>query len=145
MSVKLIVPLRVEVKTERKTKPPRYDKYALNLNWFRNAYHHQINGAKRTFRDVVLSQLGYGIGEWDFEPYKAVSVSFTIHPSNKRAFDLDNFGSILSKFTLDALQDIGIIEEDNYLVVKKISFQIGDADYDSEYHYADVEVAEIEG
>ena len=50
---------------------------------------------------------------------KFTKISFTMHvyAPNKRLLDLGNVGSITEKFCLDALVELGKLEDDNYLFV----------------------------
>ena len=57
-------------------------------------------------------------------------------------FDLDNVGSILSKFTHDVLTEAEIIPDDNYQVVSKLIFEFGGIDTINPR--AEVEIKEVE-
>ena len=113
----------------------------LNLNWYRNAHHHINNKAKKAFKSEVSNVLG----EWVFEPLRCISIRLTYIPSNNRKFDIDNVDSVVRKYLLDALQEFGVIEEDNYEHVVKLTAMVGQHDYEADDHYVIVEIYEDSG
>ena len=112
--------------------------HRLNLNWYRNTHHYTLNAAKKAYTSIVMQS----IGEYDFEPLRAVSVTFMYTPSNNRTFDLDNVDSVVRKFVLDALQKAEIIEDDNYKVVQALHSYMTEHDYEAEDHYVVVKIEE---
>ena len=56
-------------------------------------------------------------------------------------FDLDNIGSVLSKFTHDVLTEAEIIPDDNYQVIRKLTFEFGGID--PENPRAEVTIKEV--
>ena len=128
----ILLGLPVKVTTKSKT-------YRLNLNWYRNCHHYILNNAKKRYTEIVMQSIG---GKYDFEPLKAVSVTFMYTPSNNREFDLDNVDSVVRKFTLDALQKAGVIEDDGYKTVKALHSYVTDHDYEAEDHYVTIKIEE---
>jgi len=49
--------------------------------------------------------------------FNKVSITFHIWARDKRLFDIGNIRSVHEKFFLDALVELGKLEEDNYLFV----------------------------
>ena len=58
-------------------------------------------------------------------------VTYTIYYPTKRAFDIDNIGSVITKFTHDALVEFEILEDDNYNFVNEIVYKFGGVDKDN--------------
>ena len=108
--------------------------YWLNLNSYRNWKFHLNNSLKVQFKDELeLSHLKPIEGK--------VKVSYTFYYPDKRLRDLDNSMAVISKFTLDALVETGILEDDNYLNVVEVKATLGGID--KEYPRCEVEIKEV--
>lgn len=57
-----------------------------------------------------------------------VSLCYTLYPKTKRRVDTMNVVSIVSKFTEDALVEMGVIEDDNSEVVCDYHIHFGEVD-----------------
>jgi Holliday junction resolvase RusA-like endonuclease len=102
----------------RKTKEDK--KVAINQNWYRNAHFGEKNQAKKIFKEIVQPQL---LGcKYDVP----ITISMFINANSKRKFDLDNVASVTAKFLQDALVELGCIPEDNYEVIKRVSYEFGE-------------------
>jgi hypothetical protein len=116
----LSIPLSITI--PRKTKAPK--KVALNLNIYRNTHHMTLNQAKSAIKEHVRREIGrignIGPGPWEF--------IYTIYPPTGRAFDLGNVGSIVQKFTDDALVELGIIKDDNHKIISRVVYEFGQVD-----------------
>jgi hypothetical protein len=116
----LSIPLAVEI--PRKTKPAK--RVALNLNIYRNTHHMTLNQAKAAIKEHVRLAIGrvenIGPGPWEF--------IYTIFPQTGRAFDLGNVGSIVQKFTDDALVELGVIKDDNHKIISRVVYEFGQID-----------------
>lgn len=116
----LCIPLSVTI--PRKTKAPK--RVALNLNIYRNTHHMTLNQAKAVLKEHVRQEIGriesIGPGPWEFV--------YTIFPATGRAFDLGNVGSIVQKFTDDALVELGIIKDDNHKIISRVIYAFGRVD-----------------
>ncbi len=113
----LTVPLRLEVGVVKKRT------YYLNLNGFRNWNFQLSNQLKKLFKISVTSQIRA------LTPCtQPVEITFVIYYPTNRAFDLDNIGSVVCKFTNDALVELDILIDDNYKYVKKIAYEFGGVD-----------------
>lgn len=77
----------------------------------------------------------------ELKPIEKCEITFKIFYPTKRLFDLDNVGSVLSKFTHDVLTEAEIIPDDNYQVVSKLTFKFGGIDAINPR--AEVEIKEI--
>lgn len=114
------VPIRLELGVGKKKM------YYLNLNQYRNWQFHVNNQLKKHFKIEVISRLRH------LHPVKPpCKLTYTIYYPTKRKFDIDNIGSIVGKFTHDALIEVGIIEDDNYQCVSHINYLFGAIDKDN--------------
>ena len=68
-------------------------------------------------------------------------MTYTIYYPTNRQFDIDNYASVLAKFTNDALVEGGILIDDSYKYVPKIIFKFGGID--KENPRCEVELKEI--
>jgi hypothetical protein len=109
--------------------------FILNLNVYRNTHYIVLNQAKALYKGMVQCALN----EWlnadtdnhytvPNEPYR---FTYTVYPGNNRAFDISNICSIVDKFTCDALQELGIIQNDNHKIIPEVSYKIGKVDKDN--------------
>lgn len=97
-------------------------RWALNLNNYRNSHYHALSDAKITFCSNLL------ILYPELRQIKAnkLTVNYTIIPHNNQLFDTQNIVSIVDKFFLDALVNIGCIPDDNYTVVSHGEIRVAD-------------------
>lgn len=87
----------------------------LNLNNYRNWYRYQNNDYKKIFKETIQPQID------DLSPMKGqVDVSIGIWYPSLHKRDLDGTMSIITKFTLDALVEGGIIEDDNIEFIRSL-------------------------
>lgn len=111
------VPIKLEVGVAKKKN------YYLNLNGYRNWQFQLNNQLKKLFKITVAEDIR------QLTPVDGVcKVTYTIYYPTKRAFDIDNIGSVITKFTHDALVEFGILEDDNYNFVSEIVFKYGGVD-----------------
>lgn len=109
--------------------------YFLNLNSYNRWYFQEKNQLKKLFKISILKDVR------ELKPIEKCEITFKIFYPTKRLFDLDNVGSVLSKFTHDVLTEAEIIPDDNYQVVSKLIFEFGGID--SENPRAEVIIKEI--
>jgi len=82
--------------------------FLVNLNWYRNAMFHQQNKVKQHYHDLIKQQL-----ENKSEPIaKKFAVSINLYHKNNQS-DPSNICPMMEKFTLDALQELNLIVNDN--------------------------------
>lgn len=122
--MKIILPLEVVI--PRKTKDDK--RVALNLNIYRNLHHMTLNQAKIAMKDCVRVALPIMPANVEPPPYR---FTYTIFPKTGRALDLGNVGSIVQKFTDDALVELGIIKDDNHKIVSEVMYKFGGVDKDN--------------
>ena len=58
-------------------------------------------------------------------------ITYTIYYENSRKFDIDNIGTVVSKFNSDALVEFGVLVDDNYTYITEILFRFGGIDRDN--------------
>lgn len=117
--MKLILPLSVTL--PRKKGPDKV--WILNLNSYRNTHFQILNQVKAAYRELVIkAACGCAI------PTPPCHFVYTVYPGSNRKFDLENVCAVVGKFTADALVEIGIIPDDNFKVINKITYQFGAVD-----------------
>lgn len=130
MRQELSVPIKLEVGVVKKKT------YYLNLNGYRNWQFQLNNQLKKTFKIEVAEKIR------ELTPVTGTCrISYTIYYPTRRLFDIDNIGSVITKFTHDALVEFGILEDDNYKIVEEIVYRFGGID--KEYPRCDVVIEEI--
>ena len=109
--------------------------FYLNLNSYNRWHFQEKNQLKKLFKISILKDVR------ELKPIEKCEITFKIFYPTKRLFDLDNVGSVLSKFTHDVLTEAEIIPDDNYQVVSKLIFEFGGIDAINPR--AEVEIKEI--
>lgn len=114
------VPIVLEIGVNKKKN------YYLNLNKYKQWHFQESNNIKRTFKLETLECMR------ELQKVtKPCKMTYTIYYSTKRAFDLDNIGSIVAKFTQDALVELEILEDDDYHHIVEVQFLYGGVDKDN--------------
>lgn len=115
------VPLTIKLNKPFKKTQSNRNVYSLNLNIYRNL-NGWINGAaKKKFSEIVRPRLA----DWSHIKMKKCKIEYTIFVASRRRCDLDNIGSIVSKFTNDCLVDSFILTDDSYRQICEITFKYG--------------------
>lgn len=110
--------------------------FFLNLNSYNRWHFQEKNQLKKLFKISIIKNVR------ELKPIEKCEITFKIFYPTKRLFDLDNVGSVLSKFTHDVLTEAEIIPDDNYQVVSKLTFEFGGIDAINPR--AEVEIKEVE-
>lgn len=116
VSYRFNVPLYL---TRGKSKPKNY---WLNMNGYRNWKYHLNNDLKKQFKEEIE------LPDLDNTIQSEVKVVFTFYYPDNRLRDIDGSLSVISKFTLDALVEDGILEDDNYKYVVEVKGKLGGVD-----------------
>lgn len=82
--------------------------YRINFNEVNNLHFQTYNNLKKSFKSNIESQLKKGL-----VIETPVTVTYKLYKESARKSDKMNFISITSKFLLDALVELGVIEDDN--------------------------------
>lgn len=109
--------------------------FFLNLNSYNRWHFQEKNQLKKLFKISIIKNVR------ELKPIEKCEITFKIFYPTKRLFDLDNVGSVLSKFTHDVLTEAEIIPDDNYQVVSKLTFEFGGIDAINPR--AEVEIKEV--
>ena len=109
--------------------------FFLNLNSYNRWHFQEKNQLKKLFKISIIKNVR------ELKPIEKCEITFKIFYPTKRLFDLDNVGSVLSKFTHDVLTEAEIIPDDNYQVVSKLIFEFGGID--AIKPRAEVEIKEV--
>jgi len=107
------IPLTINVSKNKKV--------SLNMNTYRNMHHFSNNTAKRNFM-VAIKLHGVFAGVLAKPPFE---FNYTIYRKNLRRSDIMNIGSVVDKFTADALVALGYITDDNTDIIKRVTFTDG--------------------
>jgi len=82
-------------------------KYMLGLNWYGTAHYRARNKVKQDFHKMIDKNLSE-----DYKLKSPIKTSYRLYYKNKLS-DAGNIVSVIDKFLLDALQETGIIVNDN--------------------------------
>lgn len=115
-NIKITLPLYYTI--EYKTKQNKT--ILINNNWYRNTHYQIANKVKHYYKKLVLDQIDKNI------KFNQVKLHCNLYYKSSVS-DLDNY-SILIKFLLDPLQEIGCLENDNVNFVKKITLEVKNRD-----------------
>lgn len=97
-------------------------KIPINLNWYRNAKCFESNDAKKAYKEFVRPQIE------QLPKFERLGLEMKIFPPTARLTDIGNIGSITEKFFLDAMVELGKLEDDNYLFVPTSLVEFGKVD-----------------
>lgn len=129
------VPLKVN---KNKVKP---NWFFLNMNNFIQISKFPVirNKVKQQYQLAIAKQ----IAEVPVIPHGAkVAICYHIWMKDKRLTDVGNIGAIVDKFVQDALVEANKLWDDNYQIVREITFVFGGID-PLKQGYAVVSIAEI--
>ncbi len=94
-------------------------KQALNLNVYLNLHHRSLHVQKKKFEELAKKLLR-GI-----PPLGVITLHYEVCVETKRRLDVMNVGSIIDKYFSDCLTAYGIIVDDDYKHIPRISFSFG--------------------
>ena len=104
----------------RKTMDDR--KYGLNLNYYRNWKHIVSNHIKVKYKELLKDQID------KLPKFDKISLELILWTNNKRRIDRSNVLCIVEKFFLDALVELGKLEDDNDEFVISTHYSTGGVD-----------------
>lgn len=101
---------------------------SLNLNVYRNAHYHVLDDAKKTLKKIITEELTAETEKIIRGMKPPYCFTYVLYPGTKRLTDLGNVLSIVQKFCDDALVELGLLEDDNYLVLRRVIYDFGEVD-----------------
>lgn len=114
---KVNLPIRVQL--TKKTY------FSINLNSYRNAHYQTLNKAKIIFKEMISPFLGS-------VPFiNSCKLIYVLFPKSKHLQDVSNICSVADKFFCDAMTELGKWSDDNYTVVKEVTYRFGAVDKDN--------------
>jgi Holliday junction resolvase RusA-like endonuclease len=111
------MPIQVEIGVKKKRK------YFLNLNLYRNNHMHVNNNIKREYARIAHGVLP----NWK-TPMENIEIEYTLYLPDKRKRDISNVLSVVDKAFCDSLTTHGLIPDDNYQHLKKVTYMYGGMD-----------------
>jgi len=96
--------------------------FTINLNPYRNAHHFTLDKAKKEFFSIVKNRVKH------IPPQQIVRIDYVLFPRTKQECDVSNVCSIQDKFFSDTLVECGIIPDDNYNFLPKVTYSFGEID-----------------
>lgn len=103
-SFKIILPIYYT----NKTKPRKNKTFLVGLNWYRNAHYMELSAVKNYYSKMVKDC----IDDIDFKINGEYGASYKLFYKHSGC-DAMNVVSVIDKFTHDALQEAGIVKNDN--------------------------------
>lgn len=98
------------------------NKFSLNLNQYRNTHFQILNKAKVNFHTAVAALIKH-------LPFiESCGITYTLYVPTKRRVDISNICSVVDKFFCDTLVESGKLADDNFQVVRSVSYQFGGVD-----------------
>ena len=105
---------------ERKTK--KDNKILVGMNWYRNAHFRNSNQVKKYYHWLIHSKI-----KQDQKIRGKYMLTYLLYPSNTNS-DLMNVVSVIDKFLNDALQDLGVVVNDNIKFYKHMIATVKEID-----------------
>jgi Holliday junction resolvase RusA-like endonuclease len=125
------MPIQVEIGVKKKRK------YFLNLNLYRNNHMHVNNNIKREYARIAHGVLP----NWK-TPMENIEIEYTLYLPDKRKRDISNVLSVVDKAFCDSLTTHGLIPDDNYQHLKKVTYMYGGMDEKGK-GYVKIKVKEV--
>ena len=127
------LPIYLEIGVRKKKK------YYLNVNITRNIVFHLLNSLKREMKRVVAGTLDDKVTQWNLANFE---LEFVLYLPNKLKRDISNVCGVVDKFATDAFVELGVLEDDNYNHLKKVTYLYGGYD-ENKKGYVDVTIKEV--
>ena len=93
--------------------------FELNINSYRNLHWSQLNKSKKIYQDIMIPFLMKS--DSHFLKMQSIEIVYQLIARNNKKFDSMNVIAIVDKYFQDVLSYVGIIKDDNWKVVKKIT------------------------
>jgi Holliday junction resolvase RusA-like endonuclease len=96
--------------------------FILNLNVYRNAHYQTLNKVKQRYKEAMTEQIKA------LPKLNQIQIGYRLYPKTRRLCDISNILAIHDKFFCDALQELGKLEDDNYLYLNTVTYSMGEVD-----------------
>lgn len=97
-----------------------------NMNWYRNAHHIEQNAVKKIYFNLIQNQFR------DMEINRMlVDIKYEVHYKlyyKSSVCDMPNITSMMSKFLNDAIQELGLVKNDNVKFLIREVHEVGGED-----------------
>jgi len=125
--MKLTLPLYYTI--VKKTKANKT--FLVNMTWYRNAHYQILNKVKTHYHQLVKEQ-------YDGSTFNKPFIQYKIY-AKRRGTDGGNIRSIIEKFVLDGLVEVGALPDDN---IDYVSEDRSEYFYDKENPRAEIYLTE---
>ena len=98
----------------------------LNLNTYRNLHYQSLNAGKKKYKNLVKADV---LELPVFE--NPIVLKYKYFLRDRRLVDVGNINSVVEKYFLDALVELGRIKDDNYNYVVGAGYLFGGIDKDN--------------
>lgn len=99
MSIKIVLPIYHYIKGEEQL---------IGMNWYRNVHFYTESSIKKYYTQLIISMFKRPRPKLKGK----IKVKYTLYYRNSKS-DLMNIVAVLDKYLMDALQEAGIIKNDN--------------------------------
>lgn len=103
----------------RNKKTGKENWFDLNINKYRNLHWSMLAKSKKLYKDIMIPFLMKSNAH--LERMDNIEIIYQIITNNKKKFDSMNIIAIADKYFQDVLVDCGIIKDDNWKIVRKIT------------------------
>lgn len=105
----------VPIYLEQVYKTKKNKNISLNLNQYRNMHYIVNNNLKHQFKDLIKDQLVGKVYTWP------ITINYRLYW--RRMSDLDNLQAVVTKYFQDALVECGCIIDDNFIYIRKNTYE----------------------
>lgn len=101
----------------------------VNMNWYRNAHHIEQNDIKKIYFDLIQEQFRDMLIN-----RMLVDIKYEVHYKlfyKSSACDMPNITAMMSKFVNDAVQELGLVKNDNVKFLVREVHEVGGQDKDN--------------
>ena len=98
----------------------------LNLNTYRNLHYQSLNSGKKKYKNLVKADV------MELPVFEnPIVLKYKYFLRDRRLVDVGNINSVVEKYFLDALVELGRIKDDNYNYVVGAGYLFGGIDKDN--------------
>ena len=122
----IILPIQVDMgvykrDTKKYKKGDKKKPFRLNLNTYRNSNSYLLGTTKKFYFKEIKEIL-----KNTFIPQlNKVEIIYELFLKSKRELDISNVLSIVDKYFCDSIVELGVIPDDNYKIIPKVTYKFG--------------------